>query len=118
MRNIVFLLLVLSININAGIVDFQPDLFQSRYLKAKELYEKERFGPSKKLFEKLANQNNSYEIEVLCQYYIALCSYQLRDKNTEYNIDHFLLTHSDHKLSEKLRFVKGKYKFAANLVFH
>lgn len=112
MRNIVFLLLVLSININAGIADFQPEPFQSKYLKAKELYEKDRFGPAKKLFEMLVKQNNSYEIEVLCQYYIALCSYQLKDKNTEYNIDHFLIAHSDHKLSEKIRFVKGKYKFS------
>ena len=45
------------------------------------------------------------------RYYIALCNYALKDKNTSNVIDDFLRDYPDHKLSEKLRFTKGKYKF-------
>tara|TARA_B100000683_G_C12500560_1_gene557577 strand:- start:211 stop:3411 length:3201 start_codon:yes stop_codon:yes gene_type:complete len=116
MKKSIFLLLALCLNISAFCNDgIEPNAFQSRYLKAKELYEQERYGPAKKVFEQLvSNFNDGYnhlELNTLSRYYIALCNYALKDKNTSNVIDDFLRDYPDHKLSEKLRFTKGKYKF-------
>ena len=65
-----------------------PELsIKDNYLKAKELYEKERYAHAKKSFSKIIDyyvtngdvQNK--ETIILCKYYIAKSSYLLKDKN-------------------------------------
>ena len=95
-----------------------PELsIKDNYLKAKELYEKERYAHAKKSFSKIIDyyatnvgvQNK--ETIILCKYYIAKSSYLLKDKNAAFHINSFLSEYPDHNLSDQLKFLKGKLFF-------
>lgn len=93
----------------------------NNFKKATELFEKQKYGLSQKFFDDYLLSNSSNLMTTDADYYSALCSYELFNKNTEYKFKKIITENQESSRLKytflnmgKLQYREKKFKNAIN----
>ncbi|GAB5538762.1 MAG: tetratricopeptide repeat protein [Salibacteraceae bacterium] len=83
------------------------------YNRGLELYEKQKYGPAKKQFEKAVDRigNQNSELSANAHYYNAACALELFHKDAEFLLKEFIKNYSTSTRVEDAWFLLGNYNF-------
>ena len=84
-----------------------------QYRKGVELFDKEKFGSARDVFENFIENNNKAPQKLLADahYYRALCAVELFNNDAEFLLSHFLVEFPESPRTKELYFVMGNFQY-------
>ncbi len=84
--------------------------------KAMELYNKEKYGAAQRFFHKSieSHKDEKTELNIMAQYYAALCAIELSNGDAEYLVNNFINENPDNPLVNNACFLLADYAFRKN----
>jgi len=90
---------------------------EKKFLDAKELFSKEKYGAARDLFQSIVKESGSYSMNVLdaSQYYLALCAFELFHADAEPLLRYYIQFYPLSVYTKHAYFVLGNYYFRTKL---